>query len=205
MWAMASSSPATTLMLMMGARYSSDQSCSGRRLQYQLARRASGPISPEWPGLGVAAHFHALGGIDGADRGKNFAATPRATSRLSLALQGLYFCVLALSATLTAMAMSQGSSTYTVAVAVQVLDHRHLGLAADALDQALAAARDDHVHVLGHGDQLADGGAVGGLHQLHAVGRQAGLRSAPAAPAAPAPCWNQSPPSRRAGCRRCRS
>jgi hypothetical protein len=31
MWAMASSSPATTLMLMMGARYSSDQSdsCAG--------------------------------------------------------------------------------------------------------------------------------------------------------------------------------
>ena len=37
-----------------------------------------------------------------------------------------------------------------MAVAVEVLDHRHLGLAADALDQALAAARDDHVHVLGH-------------------------------------------------------
>jgi hypothetical protein len=62
-----------------------------------------------------------------------------------------------------------------VAVAVQVLDDRHLGVAADALDQALAAARDDHVHVLRHGDQLAHGLAVGGLHQLHRVRGQAGL------------------------------
>ena len=62
-----------------------------------------------------------------------------------------------------------------MAVAVQVLDHRHLGLGADALDQPLAAARDDHVHVLGHGDQAADRRAVGGGHQLHRVGRQAGF------------------------------
>ena len=53
-------------------------------------------------------------------------------------------------------------------------DHRHLGLAADALDQALAAARDDHVHVLRHGDQGADGGAVGRVHDLDGVDRQAG-------------------------------
>ena len=39
--------------------------------------------------------------------GRNSAATPCATSRLSLALQGLYFCVFALSATATAIAMSQ--------------------------------------------------------------------------------------------------
>jgi hypothetical protein len=44
-------------------------------------------------------------------RGKNAAATPRATNKLSVALQGLYFWVLALSATVTAMSRSQGSST----------------------------------------------------------------------------------------------
>jgi hypothetical protein len=63
-----------------------------------------------------------------------------------------------------------------VAVAVQVFDDRHFGLAADPLDQAFAAARDDDIHKLRHGDQLAHHGAVGGLHQLHRVGRQACLR-----------------------------
>jgi hypothetical protein len=92
-----------------------------------------------------------------------------------------------------------------VAVAVQVLDDRHLGLGADALDQALAAARDDHVHVLGHGDQPAHGGAVGGLDQLHGVGGRPALGQRLPAPAATAPGWTAWPPSRRAGCRRCRS
>ncbi len=44
-------------------------------------------------------------------RGKITAATPRATSNVSVALQGLYFCVLALSVTRVAMSRSQGSST----------------------------------------------------------------------------------------------
>jgi hypothetical protein len=64
-----------------------------------------------------------------------------------------------------------------------------LASAADALDQALAAARDDHVHVLGHGDQAAHGGTVGGLHQLHASSAAGRPRPAPAAPARPAPGW----------------
>jgi hypothetical protein len=96
MWAMASSSESTTLMLMMGARYSSDQSCSvasttlapGTACQQRLRFRA-------------AAHLHALGRKHAPMRGRKAAATPRATSRLSVALQGLYFCVLALSVTLT--------------------------------------------------------------------------------------------------------
>uniref|UniRef100_UPI001ED9B73F glutamate-5-semialdehyde dehydrogenase n=1 Tax=Pseudomonas aeruginosa TaxID=287 RepID=UPI001ED9B73F len=65
-----------------------------------------------------------------------------------------------------------GDIDVDVADAVQVLDHRHLGLAADALDQALAAARDDHVDVFGHADQRADRRAVGGFHHLHGGGRQ---------------------------------
>jgi hypothetical protein len=65
-----------------------------------------------------------------------------------------------------------------VAVAVQVLDDGHLGIAADALDQALAAARDDHVHILRHGNQLAHGLAVGGLHQLHRIGGRPASASA---------------------------
>ena len=61
-----------------------------------------------------------------------------------------------------------------VAHAVEMLDHRHLRVARDALDQALAAARHDHVDVLFVGDQVADCGAVGGGDHLHGVVRQAG-------------------------------
>ncbi|MCY1224037.1 hypothetical protein D9M72_361800 [compost metagenome] len=71
-----------------------------------------------------------------------------------------------------------GNVDVDVADAVQVLDHRHLGLAADALDQALAAARDDHVHILRHADQRPHGGAVGGFHHLHQLAGQAGLGQA---------------------------
>ena len=46
--------------------------------------------------------------------------------------------------------------------------------AAIALDQRLAAARDDDVDDAGHLQHLADGGAVGRRHQLDAVFRQAG-------------------------------
>jgi hypothetical protein len=61
-----------------------------------------------------------------------------------------------------------------VAVAVEVLDHRHLGVFRDALDQALAAARHDDVDVLGHGDEMAHRFAVGGLDHLYGGLRQAG-------------------------------
>ncbi len=66
-----------------------------------------------------------------------------------------------------------------VADAVEVLDHRHLRLAADALDQALAAARHDDVDVLLVGDQVADRGAVGRRDHLHRVLRQARPRRRP--------------------------
>ena len=61
-----------------------------------------------------------------------------------------------------------------VAHAVQVLDHRDARLARQALDQSLAAARHDDVDVFLHRDELADGGAVGGLDHLHRGFGQAG-------------------------------
>jgi hypothetical protein len=76
-------------------------------------------------------------------RGRNAGATARVHSSDSAALQGLYFCVLALSVTRTRQLEVDLGIDVDVAVAVEVLDHRHLGLARDALDQALAAARDD--------------------------------------------------------------
>ena len=62
-----------------------------------------------------------------------------------------------------------------VANAVQMLDHRNARLAVDALDQALAPARHDHVDVLLHGDQFAHRGAVGGLDHLHGRFGQTGF------------------------------
>ena len=61
-----------------------------------------------------------------------------------------------------------------MAIAVQVLDDGHFGARADALDQALAAARNDHINILRHGDQVTHGSAVGDWHQLHHVFGQPG-------------------------------
>ena len=61
-----------------------------------------------------------------------------------------------------------------MAIAIQVLDDGHLGLRADALDQALAATRDDDVNILGHGDERAHSSSVGRRHELHRVFGQTG-------------------------------
>ncbi|MNN20003.1 hypothetical protein D3C81_1332620 [compost metagenome] len=71
-----------------------------------------------------------------------------------------------------------GNVDIDVADAVQMLDHRDLGVAADALDQALAATRYDHVDVFGHGDQCAHGGTIGRFHYLHGARGQAGFGQA---------------------------
>ena len=63
-----------------------------------------------------------------------------------------------------------------MAVAVQVFDDGHPGVPADALNQPLAAARNDHVDKLRHGDQVAHRVPVGGGHQLHHIAGQASLR-----------------------------
>ena len=65
-----------------------------------------------------------------------------------------------------------------VAHAVQVLDHRDARFGHDALDQALAAARHDDVDVPVHAQQLAHRGAVGRVHDLDRVLRQAGRAQA---------------------------
>ena len=55
-----------------------------------------------------------------------------------------------------------------------MLDHRHPRFGQQARDQPLAATRDDDVDVLAQGDQVADGGAVGGIDHLHRMNRQTG-------------------------------
>ena len=60
-----------------------------------------------------------------------------------------------------------------MAVAIEVLDDGHFGIAADALNQAFATTGNDDVDISRHGNQMAHGFAVCGLHQLHRIGRQA--------------------------------
>src|SRR5690606_18149877 len=60
-----------------------------------------------------------------------------------------------------------------MADAVQVLDHRHTGIAADALNQTFTTTRHYYVHKLRHGNQFAHRSAVGGFYHLHHLGGQA--------------------------------
>ena len=62
-----------------------------------------------------------------------------------------------------------------MADALQVLEKRDTALGNDALDQRLAAARHNDVDELAHPQHLADGGAVGGRHQLDGGAGQVGL------------------------------
>ena len=106
MCAIASSTPATTLTWMIGARYSSYQSCSVASCTFApgIAPNSAFACASQRISTPLAAKIAPM-------RGRNWAATPRATSRPSLALHGLYFCVLALSVTRSAISRSQGSST----------------------------------------------------------------------------------------------
>ena len=121
-------------------------------------------------------HFHTLVGVDLANQRQELR---RDTARHQQAFGGIAWAVFVRFGVVghgDGHGDVAGVIHIHMAVAVQVLDDRHLGIAADALDQALAPARNDHVHILRHGDELADHGAVGGLHQLHRIGRQAAFR-----------------------------
>jgi hypothetical protein len=65
-----------------------------------------------------------------------------------------------------------------VADAIEVGENRHAGLVLNTLDQALAAARHDHVDQPGCTQHGAHGGAVLRGHQLHRLGRDAGSAKA---------------------------
>ena len=62
-----------------------------------------------------------------------------------------------------------------MADAFEMGEDRHARLVLHARDQALAAARHDHVDIAVEPRQhLADGGAVAGRHELDRIGRQPG-------------------------------
>ncbi len=108
MCAMASSTLPTSLTLMMGARYSVDQSSS-------VASSSFAPLTPASSAFAPASHRIStpLAANTAPMRGRNAGATASCTSSDSAALQGLYFCVLALSVTVTARSRSTSASTYT--------------------------------------------------------------------------------------------
>ena len=63
-----------------------------------------------------------------------------------------------------------------MADAIKVFDNRHPGIAADALDQTLAAPWHNHINVVRHGDQLSDRSAVRCLDHLHRILGQSRFR-----------------------------
>ena len=125
-------------------------------------------------GFRAAAHLDTLGGERRADRGQMAAGD---LARHQQALGGVAGAIAVGLGVLDDghhLGRVGGVVDIHMAIAIEVLDDRHPGVAGDALDEALAAARDDHVHELGHGDQFAHRGAVGGLDDLHRSRRQAG-------------------------------
>ena len=119
--------------------------------------------------LRAAAHLHALGGIHRANLGQKVRRHAARHQQAFARVAGAVFVGLGVVGHLHRHGDVAGVVHIGVAIAIQMLDDGHLGIAADALDEPLAATRNDHVHKLRHGDELAHGLAVGGLHQLHRV------------------------------------
>src|SRR5690349_5872058 len=103
---MASSSDATTFTLITGARYSVDQSSS-------VASTTWAPGTSDRMALdaGQQRISTPLAANTAPMRGRKAAACAACTSSDSVALQGLYFWVLALSVTTSACATSTSAST----------------------------------------------------------------------------------------------
>ena len=108
-----------------------------------------------------------------ATRGRKVEAAARWTSRVSAALQTPGREALALRTTASAIAFVDVGVHVNVAVAIEVLEDRHGRLGHHAADQALAAAGDGEVDLVGELQQVPDGRAVGRGDQLDRVGRQA--------------------------------
>ncbi len=106
MCAMASSRPATTFTLMIGARYSSAQSAS-----VASASAAPGTACRIARAFGSQRISTPLAAKIAPMRGRKAGAIAACTSSDSVALHGLYFCVFALSVTRSASSSSALAST----------------------------------------------------------------------------------------------
>ncbi len=125
-----------------GARHGSEQGAAGR----------------------AAAHFHALAHERGAD------ARQEISGHIAGDQQGLGCVARAVALGLGVFCHANGhveigaAVHIHMAVAIEMLDDRHPRFGADALNQPLAAARNDDVDELRHGDERPHGGTVGGRH-----------------------------------------
>ena len=126
-------------------------------------------------GFGAAPHFHAFGCEHRPNARQKITRHTAGHQEAFGRVAGAVLLGFGVVGHLDGEVQVAGVIDIGVAIAVQVLDNRHLGLGADALDQALATARDDDVDKLRHGDELAHGIAVGGGHQLYRMLRQTGL------------------------------
>ena len=100
-------------------------------------------------------------------------------SSVSVAPQTPVRRIFAFSVTCAAIARSAERVHVGVADALEVADDRHARVLLHARDQAVAAARHDHVDELLHvREQIADGLAIRGRHHLDRVLGQAGLPQA---------------------------
>jgi hypothetical protein len=127
MCAIASSRPSTTLMLMIGARYSSAQSAS-------VASTSFASATP--PRIArcrrVDAHFDALGGEHRADARQEGGGDRRVhQQRLGRVARAVLLRLRVVDQPDRELEIGARVDV-DVAVAVEVLDHRHLRLAADA-------------------------------------------------------------------------
>ena len=137
--------------------------------------------------------------------GSSVGATARSTSSVSVAPQTPVRRILALSDDLLRHLEVGGLVDVDVADAFEMREHRHARLVLDALDQALAAARHDHVdravEAREHQRRPRRGRASARAGSRRPAGRRrAGPRPARRGSRAP----SGSCPSRRAGSRRCR-
>ena len=101
-----------------------------------------------------------------------WSAIAASTSSVSAALQTLGRRVLEFSRIRSATSQVGAFVHVDVTVADTGLDGGHLRVADHRVDQAGAAARDDHVDQAAGLDQVRDGGPIGGRKQLDRVGRQ---------------------------------
>ena len=134
-----------------------------------------GDLAQDGLGLGAAAHLHTFGGVNCTDFGQKFSGHAPRHQQAFARVAGAVLLGFGIVGHVHGHVDVARLVHIGVAIAIQVLDDGHFGLSADALNQTLATPRDDHVHKLRHGDELAHGGAVGGLHQLHGVHWQTAL------------------------------
>ena len=197
MCAIAASTPSTTLAAMMASRYSVDQSSSlAAFTRASTARVASSPRTSQ-----PASSSMVTSGCKMRRRRR-----ARSTSSVSAAPHTPVRRILALSTIDFAMSSFAARVDIDVADAFEMGEHRHARFLLHARDQALAAARHDHVdRAVEPGEHHADRGAVARRHQLRSQ------------PPADRPCagpaskrgmdgarWSEGSPSRRAGSRHCR-